>query len=62
MRLISVDLYVDGVSGFSVNKKARTSSSNLIPTNFATVEYARCRFPNDQNRSQFSTSPTFVEC
>ena len=39
MRLISVDLYVDGVSGFSVNKKARTSSSNPIPTNFATVVF-----------------------
>jgi hypothetical protein len=52
------DLYVDGVSGFNVNKKARTSSSNPIPTNFAT--YNGTIYASDQNRDGLGYPPTWT--
>jgi hypothetical protein len=52
------DLYVDGVSGFNVNKKARASSSNPIPTNFAT--YNGTIYASDQNRDGLGYPPTWT--
>jgi hypothetical protein len=43
-----IDLYVDGLSGFSVNKKARALSTDPIPANFA--DYDGTQFASDQNR------------
>jgi hypothetical protein len=42
------DLYVDGVSGFLVNKKARAQSTDPIPASFA--NYNSTNFISDQNR------------
>ena len=42
------DLYVDGVSGFMVNKKARALSTDAIPANFAS--YNGTAYASDQNR------------
>ena len=43
-----IDLYVDGVSGFAANKKARTRSADPIPTNFA--NYNGTNSLSDKNR------------
>lgn len=42
------DLYVDGIGGFLINKKARARSADAIPANFAT--YNGTTFTSDQNR------------
>jgi hypothetical protein len=53
-----IDLYVDGVGGFAVNKKARLRSTDPIPANFA--NYNGTNFASDQNRDGLGYPATWL--
>lgn len=53
-----LDLYVDGLGGFAVNKKARARSTDAIPLNFA--NYSGTNYLSDQNRNGLGYPATWT--